>query len=145
MSKAKTGDTVKVHYTGRLLDGTVLDSSREGEPLKIVLGRGDLIGGFEQAIVGMQVGEEKTTALKSTEAFGLRDPGRIVHLQRNQLPLEAPWRVGQSVRIRHDGGIATEAVVVEATEFEIVLDTNHPLAGRDLLFTVQLLDIVSEI
>jgi peptidylprolyl isomerase len=142
MTQAKQGDTVKVHYTGRLADGSTFDSSAETEPLKFTLGTGQVIPGFEGAVVGMEPGDTKTTTIPAGEAYGPYDDDMLLEVERTQFPAEMDPQVGQRLQVRQADG-ETFSVVVAGVEAEsITLDANHPLAGQDLTFEIRLVEIV---
>ena len=138
---AKNGDTVKVHYTGTLEDGTVFDSSMEGEPLEFTLGAGKMIPGFEDAITGMQVGQSKTLTIPAEEAYGPRRADRVFLVEREQLPEGLNPQVGQRLQMLQTEGPTITVIVTEVFETAIVVDANHPLAGKDLTFEIELLEI----
>ncbi|MBN1917246.1 MAG: peptidylprolyl isomerase [Verrucomicrobia bacterium] len=139
---AAHGDTVKIHYTGMLIDGTVFDSSRDGEPLEFTLGSGQVIEGFEQAVLGMSPGESKTATIPAAEAYGPRYEEMVVTVERGQLPDELDPQVGQRLRVEQGEGEALIVTVVEASGSNVTLDGNHPLAGLDLTFALELVEIV---
>lgn len=141
MVKAKVGDVVKVHYTGRLRDGTVFDTSVGGEPLEFTLGLGQLIPAFEEAIIGMSPGESKTFEVPAEEAFGPYREELVLVIERERLPQEMHLEVGQQLLLRDPQGQAFRVTVVDLSEDTVTLDANHPLAGEDLIFEVQLLEI----
>jgi FKBP-type peptidyl-prolyl cis-trans isomerase 2 len=143
MAEAKSGDTVKVHYTGKLGDGTVFDSSREGDPLEFTLGQNQVIPGFEQAVVGMEPGQSKTAELPSGEAYGPRYDEMVIEVEKKQIPEQIDPQVGQRLQIRQADGRAIGVTVTEVTEEKVTLDGNHPLAGQNLTFDIELVDIVS--
>lgn len=141
MAQAKNGDTVKVHYTGKLDDGTVFDSSLERDPLEFILGSGMVIPGFENAVEGMSVGESKEVTIPSAEAYGdYRDDMRI-EVQRDQIPENIKPELGQLLQLRTEDGGATVVTVTSITDDTVTLDANHPLAGRDLIFDLKLVEI----
>lgn len=142
MIQAKIGDTVKVHYTGRLDDGTIFDSSINREPLQFTIGEGQIIPGFEQAIIGMSPGESKTTRIPMDEAYGPHRKEMVVVVSREQIPAELNPEVGQQLQVRQPDGRAMIVVVTEVSESSVTLDANHPLAGKDLTFDIQLVEIV---
>lgn len=141
MEKAKEGDTVKVHYTGKLEDGTVFDSSDKGDPLQFTIGEGRIIPGFEQAVVGMSPGEAKTTTVPSEDAYGPRREEMVIEVPRDQLPPDLQPHVGQRLRSRQRDGRTVVLTVADVSEANVKLDANHPLAGRDLTFDIQLMEI----
>ena len=142
MAQAKLGDTVAVHYTGKLDDGTVFDSSEGGQPLEFALGSGNVIPGFEQAVLGMSPGDSKTTTIISDEAYGPYYEERVLVVDRQQIPPDLPVEVGSQLQIQQQGGMVIPVVVTDVTEVEITLDANHPLAGEDLTFDIRLVSIV---
>ncbi len=141
MAAAKHGDSVQVHYTGKLLDGTVFDSSRSRQPLRFKLGSGQVIAGFEKAVTGMLVGESKTVSIPPEEAYGQRRDDRIVTLRRNQLPANLNVTVGQRLELTQEDDQAFLATVSGVTPDLITLDANHPLAGKTLTFELELVGI----
>ncbi len=142
MVQAKQGDTVKVHYTGKLDNGTVFDSSIDREPLEFSIGDGGFIPGFENAVVGMEPGESKTAKLKSDEAYGPRHPDMVIAVERDKMPEDLPVEIGQQLFIRQEQGQPIPVTVTELSAGTVTLDANHPLAGQDLEFDIQLLEIV---
>jgi len=140
----KTGDTVAVHYTGKLDDGSVFDSSREREPLKFVLGERRVIPGFEKAVLGMTRGESKTTTIPATDAYGEHRPEMVVQFERDKIPSDMDVQVGQELQVQTTSGQAIPARVVDTSEADVTLDANHPLAGKDLTFDIELVEIVAE-
>jgi len=142
MAKAKEGDTVQVHYTGKLEDGRVFDSSREREPLQFTLGEGKIIPGFEVAVAGMGVGEKKTIKLPPEEAYGPRRKEMVVEMGRDKLPEGVEPQVGQRLQLMSASGQALAALIIDVKKDVIVLDGNHPLAGQVLIFEIELVKIV---
>lgn len=145
MLKAKVGDVVKVHYTGKLRDGTVFDTSVGGEPLEFTLGLGQLIPAFEEAIVGMSPGESKTFEIPAEEAFGPYREELVLEIERERLPAEIELEVGQQLLLRDPNGQAFRVTVTDLDDHMVTLDANHPLAGEDLIFEVQLVEIGSNL
>lgn len=141
MSTVKQGDTVRVHYTGRLQDGSVFDSSREREPLQFEVGAGQMIAGFDSAVKGMEVGQSKTAEIPADEAYGERRDEMMVDVPRTQVPGDINPQVGQQLAI-NQGGRQIPVIVKEVNEEKIVLDANHPLAGKDLIFDIEVVEIV---
>ncbi len=139
---AVAGDTVRVHYTGTLEDGTEFDSSREREPIEFTLGAGQVIPGFENAVTGMEPGESKTFTIPADEAYGPHRPELIHRVPRAQVPSEVTLAPGARLEARDQGGRRVVLTVVEVTEEEAVLDANHPLAGKDLTFQIELIAVV---
>ncbi|HOB17523.1 MAG TPA: peptidylprolyl isomerase [Candidatus Methanoculleus thermohydrogenotrophicum] len=144
MAQAKQGDTVRVHYTGKLDDGTVFDTSSERSPLEFTIGEGEIIPGFEQAVIGMKPGETKTVRIPPEEAYGPHRDDMTLTVDRDQFPEDLDPEPGQQLQVRQPGGGAVIVTVSEVSESTVTLDANHPLAGRLLTFDIQLLDIVSE-
>ncbi len=141
MAQAKLGDTVKVHYTGKLDDGTVFDSSANGEPLEFTIGDGNIIPGFEKAVVGMSPGDSKTELIPVEQAYGEHREDMIVVIDRAQMPPEMEPEIGQQLQIQQQSGQAIPVVITDISDSEITLDANHPLAGEDLTFDIQLVEI----
>lgn len=141
MAQAKHGDTVKVHYTGKLEDGTVFDSSENREPLEFTIGEGKIIPGFEQAVIGMSPGESKTEKVPADQAFGPYREELVLEVDRQQIPADVELKVGNRLQFRHADSRATQGLITDVSESKVKLDANHPLARRDLIFDIQLLEI----
>ncbi|PLX73881.1 MAG: peptidylprolyl isomerase [Desulfuromonas sp.] len=141
MSKAQKENKVKVHYTGTLEDGTVFDSSREREPIEFEVGGGEMIKGFDDAIVGMTVGETKTFTIAAEDAYGPRRDEMVFKVDRNQLPEGMEPEVGQHLQTEAEGGQPVILEIVEVEAENVTLDGNHPLAGKDLNFDIELMEI----
>lgn len=141
MAQAKTGDTVHIHYTGRLGDGTVFDSSRDRDPLSFTLGEGQVIPGFEAAVTGMETGESKTAEIPSGEAYGPRRPEMEMSMPRSQFPDGMNPEVGQQLQMQTPDGQAVPVMVTGTSDEAIELDANHPLAGQDLTFDIELVKV----
>lgn len=141
MPKAQNGDTVIVHYTGKRADATVFDSSQNREPLTFTLGNDELIPGFEQAVLGMEPGDSRTTTIPAENAYGQHESNLITEVDRDQLPSELDVAVGQSLQLQHSDGMIIAVAVTEVTETSVILDADHPLAGHDLTFEIQLVAI----
>jgi peptidylprolyl isomerase len=141
MKKAEQGNTIKIHYTGRLDDGTVFDSSREREPLEFTLGEGSLIKGFEDAVSGMAVGDTKTIHIPANEAYGERRDDLVLTVNKKQFPPDIDPKQGLMLSLRNPSGGMVEAMISEVTEDSVTLDANHPLAGKDLTFDLELVEI----
>lgn len=141
MGQAKNGDTVKVHYTGKLEDGTVFDSSADRDPLEITIGSGSIIPRFEEAIVGMAPGESKTIEISADDAYGPHREEGVVVVDRNEFPPDLNPEVGQQLQIQQPDGQALVVAVTNVSESNVTLDGNHPLAGKDLTFDVELMTI----
>jgi len=142
MEKAKADDTVKVHYTGKLEDGTVFDSSEGRDPLEFTLGKSMVIQGFEAAALGMSPGEKKTVKIPAEEAYGPRHEEMVMEVDRACMPPEIQPEVGQVLQVGQSRDQMFQVVVAEVTEESVVLDANHPLAGMDLFFDIELVEIV---
>lgn len=141
MANAKNGDTVRIHYTGRLTDGTVFDSSQDREPLEFTLGEGQVISGFEEAVRGMEEGETKTAEIPSDDAYGPRRDDLELQMPRDRLPEDLDPTVGDRLQMRTQDGQTVEVLVTDVDDAGIRVDANHPLAGRDLEFEIELVDI----
>jgi FKBP-type peptidyl-prolyl cis-trans isomerase 2 len=142
MAQAKHGDTVKVHYTGKLEDGTVFDTSINRDPLQFTIGEGQIIPGFEQAVVGMNPGESKTTKVSADKAYGSHHKEEVLVVDRNQFPVDLKPEIGQKLQIRRTDGQTIVVTVTDVSESSVTLDANHPLAGKDLTFDIQLIELV---
>ena len=142
MARAKYGDTVKVHYTGRLDDGTVFDTSANGEPLQFTIGSGQIIPGFEQAVVGMNPGESKTVKIPAEDAYGQRREDLVLEIEKSQLPEGLKPEVGLQLQSRQPDGRIIVLTIADISESHVTLDANHPLAGKDLTFDIQLVEII---
>ncbi|VXD16179.1 peptidylprolyl isomerase [Marinoscillum sp. 108] len=142
MSIAKANDTVKVHYTGKLTSGQVFDSSLERDPLQFTVGGGQMIKGFDEAVNGMAISEKKTVTIPSAEAYGDRNDELIQKVPRTELPADMKPEAGQTLVATNDNGQQTHVIVQEVTEEAITIDANHPLAGQDLIFEIELVEIV---
>jgi peptidylprolyl isomerase len=141
MSQAKDKDTVKVHYTGKLEDGSVFDSSTGREPLEFTLGTGSVIPGFDQGIVGMAIGETKTITITPDDAYGPLRKELVIEVKKSDIPGEIDTSVGQRLQIPQPEGQPIPVVITEVTDETITLDANHPLAGKTLIFDVELVEI----
>jgi FKBP-type peptidyl-prolyl cis-trans isomerase 2 len=142
MAQAKQGDTVNIHYTGKLGDGTVFDTSLNRHPLQFTIGKGQVIAGFEQAVIGMNPGESKTTLIPVDLAYGPRREDMIVTMERSQLPADLNPAVGQRLEMTQMDDQTMLVTVTSVTNTTMTLDANHPLAGKDLTFDIQLVGIV---
>lgn len=142
MSEAKKGDKVKVHYTGRLNDGSEFDSSKGREPLEFEIGSQQVIPGFENAVVGMKTGDTVTVEIPHNEAYGPVRDEMILKVEKEKLPPDFKPEVGQQYQLPQDNGQNVIVTVTEVTDDTIELDANHPLAGKDLTFDIELVEIV---
>lgn len=141
MTAAKSGDTVRIHYTGTLSDGSVFDSSEGRDPLEFTLGSGQVIPGFDNGVTGMTVGEKKTIEIPSDEAYGPVHEEARQDVPRAQIPAEIPLEVGIQLQMQSPTGQVVPVTVVAITEESVTLDANHPLAGKDLTFALELVSI----
>jgi len=137
----KKGDKVKVEYEGTLDDGTVFDSTRDTGPVEFTVGSGEIIEGFENAIIGMEEGEEKEFKIKSSEAYGDPNPDLIKKIPRDQFPAGEELKPGMTLILGLPNGTRIPARIVEVTDEEVTIDLNHPLAGKDLNFKVKIVEI----
>jgi peptidylprolyl isomerase len=142
MTQAKSGDTIAVEYTGKLDDGTVFDSSVGKDPLQFTIGTGEVIPGFEEAVIGMDAGDSKTVTIPAQEAYGEHNPELVMVFEREKIPPELEVEVGQQLQLQQDNGRAVPVVVTDLSTSKVTLDANHPLAGEDLTFDIQLVAII---
>jgi peptidylprolyl isomerase len=133
MVQAKIGDTVKVHYTGRLDDGSTFDTSMHCDPLEFTLGDGELIPGFEKAVLGMNPGDTKTATIPAEQAYGAHRPEMVIEVDRQHLPPTLQPYVGQRLQMTQQDGTPVPVLVMAVTDAQVTLDANHPLAGKDLI------------
>ena len=141
MSQANQGDTVRIHYTGTLDDGTVFDSSEGRDPLEFAVGSGMIIPGLDKAIPGMAVGDKKVVNVPSAEAYGDVNPDARQAVPRDQFPDDIPMEVGTQLQMQGPNGQAMVVTIAEVAEAEVTLDANHALAGKDLTFAIEIVDI----
>ena len=141
MQQVKNGDTVKVHYHGRLSDGTTFDSSDGREPLEFEVGSGMVIKGFDDGVVGMEVGDKRTLEIPADEAYGDKNPDMLVEFPKEQFPEDMKPEVGMRLNMTNGGGQVIPVVITEVKDESVILDANHPLAGEDLVFDIELVDI----
>jgi peptidylprolyl isomerase len=142
MAQAKSGDNVKVHYTGRLEDGTEFDSSRDDDPLEFTIGEGEVIPGFERAIIGMVPGESKTITLLADDAYGQYNDDMVAIAERDQFPEDTTPEIGQEYEMHREDGKSFIMTVIDVSGPQVTLDANHPLAGEDLTFDLELIEII---
>ena len=142
MGQVKNGDTVKVHYTGKFDDGRIFDSSDNHGPLEFTIGEGRIIPGFEQAMIGMEPSESKTIKIPFDKAYGPYNKEMVMLVERNQFPPHLNPELGQKIQIPKTDGQTIIFTVTDASESNVTLDANHPLAGKDLTFDIQLIEIV---
>jgi peptidylprolyl isomerase len=142
MAQAKSGDTVRINYTGRLDDGTVFKTSCGYKPLKFRIGKSSLIPAFQETVVGMKPGNSRTVKIAACEAYGPRHEQMVATVDRNKFPENVKPSVGQELDICQLNGKVSLVKVIEVSECSVTLDANHPLAGKDLTFDIQLVEIV---
>ncbi|MBW2019383.1 MAG: peptidylprolyl isomerase [Deltaproteobacteria bacterium] len=142
MAEAKHGDTVRVHYTGKLEDGTVFDSSGDRGPMEFTIGKGQIIPGFEEAVVGMSPGESKTATIPVDKAYGPHREEMVVTVDRKEFPEDVKPEINQQLQLRLTDGRTIVVMVTDISELSVTIDANHPLAGKDLTFEIQLTEIV---
>ena len=138
MAVATDGDTVRIHYTGRLDDGTIFDSSEGRDPLEFVVGSGQVIPGFDRAVTGMEAGQEKTVTIPADQAYGPHRDDLLIKLGRSEIPEGVEPKVGQRLQMSTKDGQTFQVTVAETSDANVVLDANHPLAGKDLTFDIHL-------
>ncbi|PZD79347.1 peptidylprolyl isomerase [Mesonia sp. K7] len=141
MSKAEKGSKVKVHYTGRLTNHTIFDSSRDREPLEFTVGAGQMIKGFDRAVEGMNIGDSKNIRIPMDEAYGPKRDDAFVTVNKSKLPEGLEPKVGMQLEASQPDGQRQMLVISEIKEDEVVLDANHPLAGQDLEFDIELMEV----
>jgi peptidylprolyl isomerase len=141
MTEVKAGDTVRIHYTGTLEDGSKFDSSEGRDPLEFAVGQGQIIPGLDKAIPGMKVGDKKQVTVPAAEAYGEFNPQAMQTVPRSQVPAEIPLEVGLGLQLQTPNGQVIPATVSEVTDESVTLDMNHPLAGKDLTFDFEVVGI----
>lgn len=141
--EVKNGDMVKVHYTLKAEAGETIESSAGSAPLEFKLGEGKMIPGFEKGVIGMKQGESKTITVPSEEAYGLREERKIFEFSREKAPAVFDPNIGQTVRMHALDGSSFTVTIVDITEKAFIMDANHPLAGKNLVFDLELVEIVS--
>lgn len=141
MSQVKTGDTVKVHYTGRLEDGSVFDSSVERDPIQFTIGGRRLIPGFEKALIGMEPGQSRTVNLAPEEAYGPYRQDRVMEVDRREITPNIDLRIGQRLEMQQPGQQNLILTVTRIQDMQVTLDANHELAGKNLTFEIELVSI----
>lgn len=142
MAQAKSGDKVKVHYHGKLITGETFDSSQGREPLEFEVGSGMVIRGFDEGVAGMEEGEKKTINIPVEQAYGPRNPEMMIDMPKDRFPSDLELELGMPLMMSDGAGHNHQVVVVEIKEDTVVLDANHPLAGQDLIFDLELVEIV---
>jgi FKBP-type peptidyl-prolyl cis-trans isomerase 2 len=138
----QSGDTIKVHYHGRLSDGTTFDSSAGRSPLEFTVGSGQVIKGFDDGVQGMVVGDKKTIEIPFIHAYGPEDPSMIVEFPVERLPEDLKPEIGMQLNMNNAEGQQFPVVITEITDENIILNANHPLAGKDLIFDLELVEIL---
>lgn len=141
MEGAQNGDKVKVHYHGRLRSGDTFDSSEGREPLEFTVGAGQMIKGFDEGVKGMQVGDKKTVEIEADQAYGQKDPANLIEFPKDQFPPNMNPEPGMQLMLSNDQGQQFPVIVTEVKESSVVLDANHSLAGQDLIFDIEMMDI----
>ena len=142
MQQVKSGDKVKVHYHGKLTSGETFDSSEGRSPLEFEVGGGMVIKGFDDGVTGMSAGEKKTLNIPFDEAYGPRNPEMIIEFPKDKFPADMPLEVGLPLMMSGAQGEQFQVVVSQIKEDSVMLDANHPLAGQDLIFDIELVEIV---
>ncbi|MFW6387140.1 MAG: FKBP-type peptidyl-prolyl cis-trans isomerase [Thermodesulfobacteriota bacterium] len=142
MVVAKKGDTVKVHYTGRLENGEIFDSSEGKKPLNFIIGQREVIKGFDEAVEGMIAGEEKTVTIEPEKGYGKSKQELIQKVERSEMPEGLDYRVGNQIEITKEDGSLFYVMVKEITDTDVRLDANHPLAGKRLIFEIRMEEII---
>ncbi|TMI63481.1 MAG: peptidylprolyl isomerase [Bacteroidetes bacterium] len=142
MQHVKSGDKVKVHYHGKLTNGETFDSSEGRSPLEFEVGGGMVIKGFDDGVTGMSIGEKKTVNIPFNEAYGPRNPEMIIEFPKDRFPQDMEIEVGMPLAMSGGNGEQFQVVVTEIKEDSVMLDANHPLAGQDLVFDIELVEIV---
>lgn len=141
MTQVKSGDTVRLHYTGTLDDGSVFDSSSGRDPLEFTVGSGQIIPGLDKAIPGMAVGDTKKVNIVADEAYGQSNPEARQDVPRSEIPADIPLEVGLQLQMQTPNGQVLPVTVAGLTDDTVTLDANHPLAGKDLTFDIELVSI----
>ena len=141
MQQVKNGDIVKVHYTGKLTNGEQFDSSTGREPLEFTVGAGQMIKGFDRAMPGMSVGEKKTVNISPEEGYGEKVEEAIIEFPRENVPADMPLEIGMTLELRSESGQPIPVTIEDIREDVIVLDANHSLAGKELVFDIELVEI----
>ena len=142
MQQVKSGDKIKVHYHGRLTNGETFDKSEGREPLEFEVGSGMVIKGFDDGVTGMAVGDKKTINIPADEAYGLKNPDMIIDMPKDRFPQDMELEVGMPLSMSDGQGQQFQVVVAEVKEDVVILDANHPLAGEDLIFDLELVESI---
>ncbi len=141
MTQVKSGDTVRIHYTGTLSDGSTFDSSEGRDPLEFTVGSGQIIPGLDTAMPGMAVGETKRVEVPAEQAYGEPNADALQAVPRSEIPADIPLDIGTQLQVQTPSGQVMPVTVAEVTEEQVTLDANHPLAGKDLTFDIELVEI----
>lgn len=141
MQQVKNGDTVRVHYHGKLTDGSTFDSSEGREPLEFTVGEGQVIKGFDDALISMNVGEKKTVNIPVDQAYGQRNDDMMMEYPRSEFPADMKPEKGMQLHMSDNVGNVFPVVITEVQDDVVILDANHPLAGEDLIFEIELVSI----
>ena len=141
MQQVKNGDTVRVHYHGKLTDGSTFDSSEGRDPLEFTVGSGQVIKGFDDAMLNMQPGEKKTVNIPVEQAYGQRNNDMIMEYPKSEFPADMNPEVGMELHMSDNMGNVFPVVIAEVQQEMVMLDANHPLAGQDLVFEIELVSI----
>lgn len=144
MAQAKSGDKVKVHYHGKLTNGETFDSSQGRAPLEFEIGSGMVIKGFDDGVTGMNVGDKKTVNIPFNEAYGPRNPEMMIEFPKDKFPPDMQLEIGMPLVMNNGSGQQFQVVVTEIKDDVVILDANHPLAGQDLVFDIELVEIVGD-
>jgi peptidylprolyl isomerase len=142
MAQAKKGDTVRVHYTGTLDDGTMFDTSIEREPLEFTIGGGQVIVGFDSAVLDMAPGEKRVSVIPAIEAYGVHSDELVTEVDRERFPADMELEIGQQLQVGLPDNQQAIVMVVDLSDTAVTLDANHPLAGQDLTFEIELVEIL---
>ncbi len=142
MQQVKSGDRIKVHYHGRLTNGETFDKSEGREPLEFEVGSGMVIKGFDDGVTGMAVGDKKTINIPAAEAYGEKNEEMVIHMPKDRFPKDMEIEVGMPLVMSDNNGHQHQVVIIDIKEDEVVLDANHPLAGEELIFDLELVEII---
>lgn len=142
MSEIKSGDVVRIHYTGKLSDGTTVDTSRQGDPVQFTVGGGQIMPGIDRHVEGMSVGQSSTVTVPAAEAFGPRDRARVQDVPRTAFPPEVHLEMGARLQANTQDGQTLDLTVVALDDEKVTVDANHPLAGEDLVFDIEVVERV---
>lgn len=141
MTQAASGNTVKVHYTGKLSNGQVFDSSEGKTPLEFTIGNGQIIKGFENGVIGMEVGEKKTLNVPAEEGYGEHREELVAVVDKNNIPEHIDLAVGRQLQLQQQDGQQFNVTITDISDQDVTLDANHPLAGKELVFDVEMVSI----